>query len=95
MVGLLGRKELGEGTGLWLEPCNGIHTFAMRFPIDVLFLDREGRALKMVSGVRPWRVCGPVRGARVVIELPAGTLQKQKFQLGKQYKATEKGGNSV
>lgn len=74
VVGLIGRKTMPPGTGLWLEPCNGIHTLLMRFPIDVLVLDRAGTVLRVVPHLRPWRYCGPIRGARIVVELPAGTL---------------------
>lgn len=84
-IGLLGRSHLEADTGLWLEPCNSIHTLAMRFPIDVLFLDREGHAIRLVSALRPWRFCGPVRGARVVVELPAGTLVEKNIQQGARY----------
>lgn len=84
-VGLLGRAMLEAGEGLWLEPCNGIHTLGLRFPIDVLFLDAEGRALRLVSNLRPWRLCGPVRGARIVVELPAGTLAACRIRKGARY----------
>jgi uncharacterized membrane protein (UPF0127 family) len=85
-VGLLGRRSLAANTGLWLEPCNGVHTLAMRFPIDVLFLDREGRAIRLVESLRPWRFCGPVRGGRVVVELPAGTLAARAVRPGARYR---------
>lgn len=75
-VGLLGRPALPPDSGLWLEPCNGVHTLLMPFSIDVLFLDKEGKILRSVAGLKPWRFCGPVRGARVVVELPAGTLTR-------------------
>jgi uncharacterized membrane protein (UPF0127 family) len=84
-IGLLGRSHLAPDTGLWIEPCNGIHTLAMRFPIDVLFLDKEGRALRLVSHLKPWRFCGLVRGARVVVELPAGTLVEKNIRQGARY----------
>ncbi len=87
-VGLLGRARMEADTGLWLEPCNGIHTLALRFPIDVLFLDREGRALRLVPDLPPWRTCGPVPGARIVVELPAGTLKAQGIRLGQRYMVT-------
>src|SRR2546421_8542858 len=67
-VGLLGRNGLPPEGGLWLEPCNGIHTFGMRFSIDVLFLDAEGHALRVVSSLKPWRIYGPVWKARAVVE---------------------------
>jgi uncharacterized protein len=87
-IGLLGRSRLESASALWIEPCNGIHTFGLRFPIDVLFLDREGRAVRVVSNLRPWRICGPVRGARVVVELPAGTLVEQNIGIGSRYERT-------
>ena len=73
-VGLMGRPGLEAGRGLWLEPCNSIHMFFMRFPIDVLFLDRQRRVKKVMLGLKPWRVSPIVFGARTVVELPAGTL---------------------
>jgi len=54
-VGLIGRRSLAPGTGLLIERCNAIHTFFMRFPIDATFLDREGRVVKVVRNIRPWR----------------------------------------
>lgn len=81
-LGLLGRDGLPPEGGLWLEPCNGIHTFGMRFPIDVLFLDAEGCVLRIVSALPPWRICGLVRKARAVVELPAGTLERKQVRLG-------------
>src|ERR1700694_5570262 len=74
IVGLMGRPALERGRGLWLEPCNSIHMFFMRFPIDVLFLDRQRRGKKVVLGLKPWRISPIVFGARTVVELPAGTL---------------------
>lgn len=70
-IGLIGRRKFPAGSGLWISPCNGIHTFGVRFPIDVLFLDREGHLLRIVRAVPPCRVVGPVRHARTVVELPA------------------------
>ncbi len=74
-VGLMGRRDLPAGSGLWLEPCNSIHMFFMRFAIDALFLDRDRRVKRVVRNLRPWRVSPIVGGARTVIELPSGTLQ--------------------
>lgn len=85
-LGLMGRKRLGADEGLWLEPCNGIHTFFMRFPLDVLILDAQGQALRTLTGVRPWRFCLPMRGGRTVVELPAGTLAAQEIQVGRRYR---------
>lgn len=72
LFGLIPRRSLGEEEGLWLEPCAMIHMCFMSFPIDAVFLDREMKVLRVVSGLRPWRVSPWVFGARGVLELPAG-----------------------
>ena len=72
--GLLGRSSLMAGDALILAPCSAIHTAFMRFPIDVLFLDRAGTVLKAAPDVQPWRVRLAWR-AFAVVELPAGVLR--------------------
>ena len=84
-IGLLGRKQLSADAGMWLEPCNSIHTFGMQFTIDVLFLDASGALLRAVPRVRPWRVCRPVRRARVVVEIPEGAIAARNIQVGNRY----------
>lgn len=79
--GLMGRRSLPEGEGLLLEPCSSIHCMFMRFPIDVLFLDREGRVLKVAAGVRPWRFAA-AKGARSALELPAGAAARSQTSAG-------------
>jgi len=76
MKGLLGRDELGEGEGIQIEPCNSIHTFFMRFAIDVLFIDRDGVVVRAFSAIPPWRLTRIYGRARSVIELPPGTLER-------------------
>jgi uncharacterized membrane protein (UPF0127 family) len=71
MRGLLGRRGLAEGEGILLQPAGSIHTFFMRFAIDVVFLDAVRRVLRVVPDVRPWRTAA-VRKARAVLELAAG-----------------------
>jgi uncharacterized protein len=71
MRGLLGRDGLDEGEGLLIKPCGSVHTFFMRFPIDVVFLDRELSVVAVRPAVPPWRTAG-ARGAKVVLELAAG-----------------------
>jgi uncharacterized membrane protein (UPF0127 family) len=73
-LGLMFRAELPEGHGLMIRPCNSIHMFFMRFPLDVAFLDRDGVVLHLRHGIRPWRVSRLVRRAKAAVELPAGTL---------------------
>ena len=72
-VGLIGRRGLPPGEGLLILRCNAIHTFFMRFPIDATFLDRQGRVVKVVRNIRPWRffVWGGWRAVRV-LETAAG-----------------------
>jgi uncharacterized membrane protein (UPF0127 family) len=69
--GLLGRAGLGRGEGIFLRPASSIHMWFMRFAIDAVFLDEEGRVLRVVADLRPWRVAG-CRGAKAVVELAAG-----------------------
>ena len=73
-LGLMFRGSLPAGAAMWIDPCDGIHMFWMRFAIDALFLDREQRVVRVVRRLRPWRVVPYVRRARSVVELPAGTL---------------------
>ena len=72
--GLLGRDGLNPGEGLWILPCEAIHTFGMRFPIDLVYVDRKLRVRKVRSAVGPWRLSGCLF-AHSVIELPAGAVQ--------------------
>jgi len=74
MRGLLGRSALGEGEGLLIDPCAGIHTFFMRFAIDVVFLSRDLRVVRAIAELRPWRATRLYSRAAMVAELPAGTL---------------------
>lgn len=73
LVGLLATGDLGAGEGVWIEPCRAIHTFGMRGAIDVLFVDREGRVVRIVPDVQPGSRVGH-RSARAVIEAPSGAL---------------------
>ncbi len=81
MRGLLGRRGLEAGGGMRFDGTNSIHMFFMRFPIDVLYLDREGRVVKLVHNLAPWRLSAAWR-AKVTIELPAGSLRSHGVQVG-------------
>ena len=74
--GLLGKKEFLPGEALILEPCNSVHTFFMRFPIDLLFVDRNYRIVKSLPGFAPNKVSWIYWKSRLVIELPSGTLKQ-------------------
>jgi uncharacterized membrane protein (UPF0127 family) len=71
MRGLLGRDRLEPGGGMLLTPESSVHMFFMRFPIDVLFLDRDQRVVRVRHELGPWKVAG-ARGAHAALELPAG-----------------------
>jgi uncharacterized membrane protein (UPF0127 family) len=73
-MGLMGRSELPAGAGLYIKPCSSIHMFFMRFPIDVAFVDKDGRVVRLYHGLRPWRMSRVVRRAKAAIELPSGAL---------------------
>jgi uncharacterized membrane protein (UPF0127 family) len=86
LKGLLGRSELPAGEGLLLSPASSIHMWFMRFPIDVVFLDRELRVVKVVPEVRPWRFAFG-RGARSALELSAGEAARRGIVPGQQLSA--------
>jgi uncharacterized membrane protein (UPF0127 family) len=82
--GLLGtsQNDFGNGRGLWIRPCRGVHTLAMAFPIDVVYLDRAGQVVHVEHDLRPWRF-SPVRlQATSVLELPSGTVFRTGTALG-------------
>lgn len=80
--GLMGRAELPTGHGLLLDGDNSIHTFFMRFPIDVVFLDRQRRVVHLMHRVAPWRISKIIWRARAVLELPPGTLASTDTRVG-------------
>ena len=79
--GLLGRDSLADDASLWLDRCDSVHTFAMRFPIDLAFLDREGRVRKTVEHVRPFRLSLCFRAA-ATLEMAAGSLARLSISEG-------------
>ena len=84
-VGLMGRARLPERGGLLIHDCNGIHMMFMRFPIDAVFVDKEGTVVKTYRRLRPWIGLVPlVWRAKQVAELPAGTVERHSIQVGDQ-----------
>ena len=79
--GLLGRKGLGPGEGLWILPCEAVHTIGMQFTIDLVFLDRRHRIRKVRSNVPPWRMSACL-SAHSVIELAAGVIRETCTEAG-------------
>ncbi len=82
MVGLLGRTSLADGEGLLLRGTHSVHTFGMRFAIDVLYLDPANRVLRSVSALPPNRIAPWHWGVHSVLELRAGTLARSQTQIG-------------
>ena len=79
--GLLGRLRLDANAALVLVPCAAVHTACMKFPIDVIFMNKEGRAVHIVSRLQPWRVAMSA-AAYGVIELAAGSVEKHDVRVG-------------
>jgi len=82
MRGLMGKKILKQGEGLLLAPCNAVHMMFMRFPIDVIFMDRDFVVVKILHSLEPWRISPVVRGACQVVELMAGTASNKGIKTG-------------
>jgi uncharacterized membrane protein (UPF0127 family) len=84
LVGLLATSpdDFRNGCGLWIRPCKGVHTLAMRFPIDVLYLDRAGTVVHVEHNLQPWRFSPIRRQAASVLELPSHTLASTDTALG-------------
>ena len=82
--GLLGTRELPPGEALFIEPCNAIHSFWMRYAFDALFLKRDGEVVQAVSQMQPYRIGRPAFSAHAhaVLELPAGTIEASQTQTG-------------
>jgi len=79
--GLLGRHSLDERAAVMIAPCSGVHTFFMRFPIDVIFAARDGRVLKVCANVGPWRLAASLR-AYVAIEVAGGRAARAGVNAG-------------
>ncbi|MFZ0758572.1 MAG: DUF192 domain-containing protein [Candidatus Sulfotelmatobacter sp.] len=90
--GLLGASpgDFRNGCGIWIRPCRGVHTLAMRFPIDAVYLDRVGTVVHLEPNLRPWRFA-PVRlHAASVLELPQNTVAETGTALGDRIEITMK-----
>ncbi|MFC5469333.1 DUF192 domain-containing protein [Cohnella suwonensis] len=80
--GLMLTGSLSEGSGLHIRPCRGVHSFFMKYPIDVLHLDEEDRIVGIQLRLDPGKLGTAFRGTRSVVELPAGTLERACVRLG-------------
>ena len=82
-TGLLKHTSLEPGQGLWIVPCEGVHTWFMKFAIDVVFLNKKRQVVKLRKSMGKWRMAMSLR-AHSVLELPAGTLERTGTQKGDQ-----------
>jgi uncharacterized membrane protein (UPF0127 family) len=81
-LGLMGKRSLAAGSGLWITPSSGVHTCWMCIPIDVVALDRNLRVVKICHAVRPWRLSGLSFRTRSVIELASGQIRACGLEVG-------------
>jgi uncharacterized membrane protein (UPF0127 family) len=79
--GLLFRSPLQAGEGMWIQPCHSVHTLGMRYALDLIFLDKSQRVLRVVENLVPWRMAN-CSGAHSVIEMRGGTLTRHSIQVG-------------
>jgi uncharacterized membrane protein (UPF0127 family) len=81
-MGLMFRARIEDGGGILLTHSSSIHSFFMRFPFDALYLDHDGRVVKVVRAMPPWRMSLGGRGAKHTLEVPAGTAERSGTQAG-------------
>ena len=85
LVGLLRDKMLAQGDGLWIVPCNSIHSIGMQFIFDAVFLDKNLRVVHLVREMKPWRISKMVLSAHSVLELPPGLISLTQTEMGDQF----------
>ena len=90
LIGLMGRPGLEAGHGLWIFPCQSVHTFWMRFSIDVVFLDEQRKVIHLVENLRPFRISKHLSKARSVIELPVSVIRATSTQIGDEIRIAQR-----
>ena len=85
LVGLLRDKALAPGDGLWIIPCNSIHSFWMKFVFDAVFLDKDLRVVHLMPEMKPWRISPMILSAKSVLEIPTGLIAQSGTALGDQF----------
>ncbi len=84
--GLIGVKELAEGAGILIRPCNGVHCMFMSIPIDVVYVDRSDRVVAVDKAMKPWAIGKIYRQSSIVVELPVGAIEASGTEPGDQLK---------
>ncbi len=85
LVGLLRDRQLEFGDGLWIVPCNSIHSIGMKFIFDAVFLDKDLRVVHLMREMKPLRISKLVFSAHSVLEVPAGTIAQTATEIGDQF----------
>ncbi|WP_312468860.1 DUF192 domain-containing protein [Neobacillus sp.] len=80
--GLMFRKDPIKNEGLLIIPCNAVHMFFMKFPIDVVLLNKQNEVVKVYHNLQPWRATKPVKAAYSTLELPAGSINQFGIHIG-------------
>lgn len=81
--GLLKHTSLDPGDGLWIAPTQAVHMFFMKFALDLIYLDRQKKVVKVRHNVKPWRISAALK-AHSVLELPVGTIDSSRTEVGDQ-----------
>ena len=87
--GLMLHGALSEDEGLLIKPCSSVHMFFMRFPLDIVYLNKESIVVKVVPNLKPWRMSLGGRGAHSALELPAGTAARAGIEFGDQLRIAD------
>lgn len=82
LKGLLGKSGLEPGEGLVIKPCNSIHTFGMKFPIDVAFVDKDNMVVHIMDNIPKGKMSPIIKGAKYVIEARAGEFKDRNLEVG-------------
>ena len=83
-LGLMGKSSVPEDEALVFPKCNSIHTFFMKIPIDVIFVSKTGKVIKVFPELNPWRLLLPIKGAAHAIELTSRGADRKNIQIGDQ-----------
>lgn len=84
--GLMFKENLPPGTGLLIDPCNSIHMFFMRFPLDVVFIDEDQNVVHLIENILPWKCSKIIWKSHSVLELPIGTIRNTFTKIGDKLK---------
>jgi uncharacterized protein len=80
--GLMFRKDPIRNKGLWIVPCNAVHMFFMKFPLDIVLLSEQNEVLEIHHSLKPWKMTKPVKKAHSTLELPAGSAKELGINIG-------------